>query len=192
MNTIAIVYFSAKGSTERLAKAIAEGVSSIGEHPKLLKVIGSDIINGRYVNEDILKSIDEADAILWGSPTFMGGAAAEFKSLADASSSRWFEQRWKNKVAAGFTIGNVADGDHAQTLRYFNTFSMQHGMIWLGMDIPAGSHPNDINRFGAHMGISAQTVDGTIDEGDLASAKYLGARVANHSGLFKSIRNNVI
>lgn len=81
MNTIAIVYFSAKGSTERLAKPLLRGILHIGEHPKLLKVIGSDIINGRYVNEDILKSIDEADAILWGSPTFMGGAAAGGLSL---------------------------------------------------------------------------------------------------------------
>jgi len=48
----------------------------------------------------------------------MGGASADFKKFADTSSKPWFGQKWKDKIAAGFTNSatmNGAIGAHLPT-----------------------------------------------------------------------------
>ena len=50
------------------------------------------------------EALDAADAIIFGSPTYMGMASWQFKKFADATSKRWFTSAWKDKVAGGFTI----------------------------------------------------------------------------------------
>jgi len=35
----------------------------------------------------------------FGSPTYMGGPAAQFKAFADATGDRWAARTWANKVA---------------------------------------------------------------------------------------------
>ena len=62
-------------------------------------------VGGRFANEEVLKLADVADALAFGSPTHMGGPAAQFKPFADATSERGLEMRWADKVAAGFTTG---------------------------------------------------------------------------------------
>ncbi|XUJ34422.1 flavodoxin family protein [Bradyrhizobium japonicum] len=57
----------------------------------------------------------------------MGGPAAQFKAFADASSYRWSQQRWADKIAAGFTTGACAGGDQLHTLTYFTILAAQHG-----------------------------------------------------------------
>src|SRR5204862_231983 len=47
--------------------------------------------------------LDDADAIVFGAATYMGTASAAFHSFAEASSKRWFTERWTDKLAAGFT-----------------------------------------------------------------------------------------
>ena len=49
-NQIAVVYYSASGTTEQLAGAIAEGVSAVaGAEAVLMKISGKDIHEGRLV-----------------------------------------------------------------------------------------------------------------------------------------------
>ncbi len=97
--------------------------------------------------------------------------------MADASSERWETQRWKGKTAAGFTIGGSFNGDQSFTLQYFHILSMQHGMVWIGIDIPSGYHPAGLNRLGVQTGVSAQTSTQEVGKADLETGTYLGARV---------------
>lgn len=114
----------------------------------------------------------------FGSPTFMGGPAAQFKAFADASSDRWTEQKWANKIAAGFTTGALAGGDQLHTLTYFTILAAQHGMLWCGLDIAGGEDPADRNRLGSQLGLATHPVNGTLPQSDLSSAEYLGRRLA--------------
>jgi multimeric flavodoxin WrbA len=43
-------------------------------------------------NDAVLQQLDSSDAIIFGSPTFMGGPAAQFKAFADATVAKWFGQ----------------------------------------------------------------------------------------------------
>ena len=101
MKSVVVVYFSGSGHTHLMAEAIAEGVQQVPEvEVELLRIHGEQIVNGRWQDDEITAKLDRADAIVFGSPTYMGGVAAQFKAFIDAASSRWFQQAWKNKIAS--------------------------------------------------------------------------------------------
>ena len=84
MTSVAVVYHSGYGHTAEIAKAVAHGANLVeGIRAKLIRV------------EDIEKhwqDLDEAEAIIFGAPTYMGSASAPFKAFMDASSKVWFGQ----------------------------------------------------------------------------------------------------
>ncbi|EJC6799193.1 flavodoxin [Vibrio parahaemolyticus] len=180
MSKIAIIYFSKTDVTGQLAQAIAAGVEQQGECEILShRIEGSEIIEGRFVNPHLMDELAECDAIIFGSPTYMGGVAAQFKAFADASSESWYHQKWANKVAAGFTSGGALNGDQSCTLQYLQTFAYQHGMMWVGLDKISNSGEQNLNRYGVQGGIVAQGgEDGQLHASDVATAEYLGKRVA--------------
>ncbi|MEH2526769.1 MULTISPECIES: flavodoxin family protein [unclassified Bradyrhizobium] len=177
MTQIAIIYFSVSGTTEKLAHGLERGAAAIAD-VTLCRIIGDDIISGRFQNEMVLQTIDAADGVAFGSPTYMGGPSAQFKSFADASSDRWSEQKWANKIAAGFTTGACASGDQLHSLTYFTILAAQHGMLWCGLDIPGGEDPSGRNRLGSQLGLATHLIDGDLPQSDLSSAEYLGRRLA--------------
>ncbi len=182
MLEIAIVYFSAAGATAQLARAVAQGAGDFGA-VTLYEIRGAAIVEGRFIDAALLARLDRSGAIIFGSPTYMGGPAAPFKAFADATSERWTGQRWANKVAAGFTCGACPNGDQAATLAYFGVLAAQHGMIWCNLDIPGGIDPQGRNRLGCQAGVVAEIGDGGPQAGDLLTAAYLGRRVARLAGL---------
>ncbi|WP_288841250.1 flavodoxin family protein [uncultured Deefgea sp.] len=182
--TTLIVYHSAAGSTEQLAKAIYAGATEI-DSAALIALNPADIVAGRYVNEGVLQQVDQASAIIFGTPTYMGGASAQFKAFADATSERWCEQRWADKLAAGFTIGANLSGDQLSTLTYLSIFSAQHGMLWCGLDLAGGYDAEGRNRLGCQLGLTAHSLDGQIHEIDQKTAFYLGQRIARLAQRFK-------
>jgi multimeric flavodoxin WrbA len=177
MPSILVVYFSATGATAKLAEAVRAGAS------ELLPVVvypiaGKDIVAGRFRNEEALALVDAAEGVIFGSPTYMGGPAAQFKAFADATGDRWSRARWKNKVSAGFTTGTCPNGDQSYTLNYFAVFAAQHGMIWCNLDIPGGYDPKGRNRLGTQVGVASESINGIVNELDLQTATSLGQRVA--------------
>lgn len=108
----------------------------------------------------------------------MGSVSAQFKAFMDATSPRWGERRWRDKLAAGVTTGSSASGDQLNTIQTMQVLASQHGMLWTSLDLPAGYHPQQLNDLGAQSGLIAHTADGAVRQRDLDTAEYLGARVA--------------
>jgi multimeric flavodoxin WrbA len=178
MATICLVCHSVTGTTSKLAESVLEGLSEVeGCIGKLLTIEGADIADGRYKNETVLRALDTCDAMIFGCPTYMGGPSAQFKAFADASSDRWDIQRWEGKLCAGFTVGSNPSGDQLATLQYFTIFGAQHGMLWVGLNIPGGHDSQGRNRLGAQLGLVSQSTGALVPEMDLVTAKYFGARV---------------
>lgn len=181
-----IVYHSGYGHTARMATAIAEGA---GPGAVLVAIDAEG-----NVAEDAWQVLAGADAILFGSPTYMGGPSWQFKRFADASSKIWFEGGWQNKIFGGFTNSASINGDKLNTLEYFFLLCGQHAGIWVGMDIkPANvkaSKRDDLNRMGSYIAPMAQTpADASPEEmssGDLETARLYGARVALIAGYLRS------
>ncbi|MCA1994504.1 MAG: flavodoxin family protein [Coleofasciculus sp. S288] len=188
MATVAIVYFSGSGHTHLMAQAIAQGASKVtGTKIELLQITGEQIVNGRWQDAAILETLSHSDAIAFGSPTYMGGVAAQFKAFLDAASAAWLTQQWKDKIAGGFTHSSSLSGDKQGTLLYLSINAAQHGMIWVGAgDLP--SHyvgKNDgVNRLGSFLGIMGQSpmnmsgAEAALDSGDRLTAENYGQRIA--------------
>ena len=183
MKNISIVYHSGYGHTTSQARGIAEGIDSVEDVSA--RLIAIDQEGG--IGEAEWEALDTSDAIIFGSPTYMGMASWQFKKFADATSKRWFTQEWKNKLAAGFTNSASMNGDKHSTLHYFMTLAMQHSMLWVGTGLmPANTKAasrDDINYLGSFGGLMAQSPsDAGTDEaptrGDIETARAFGARVA--------------
>jgi NAD(P)H dehydrogenase (quinone) len=164
-----VVFHSGYGHTERVAQFVAEGAKA--------QLIAIDA-DGNISDAD-WATLDAADSIIFGSPTYMGMASWQFKKFADASSKRWFTGVWENKVAAGFTISASPSGDKLSTIQYFITLAQQHGMVWVGQ---ASKNDGNINRLGSNSGLMAQvgptSPAADIPQSDLDTAKAYGERVA--------------
>ena len=175
--SLLIVYHTVTGTTRKLAQAAYEGALEVGP-AELHAINGNEIHSGRFENDALLEAIDRSAGVLFGTPTFMGGPTAQFKAFADATGDRWGEARWSGKVAGGFTVGTNPSGDQLGTLVQLCIFAAQHGMIWSGLDLPGGQDPGGRNRLGAHLGLVADSRDGSVADIDCVTAKYLGNRIA--------------
>lgn len=182
--TVVTVYHSGYGHTAVVAEAVNAGVGSVDG----VQAIMLDASELASPDSEGMATLDSADAIILGAPTYMGSASAVFKTFMEATSSRWMEQRWANKLAAGFTNSGSMNGDKQNTLVEFMTFAMQHGMLWIGLgQMPGNNHSGgseaDQNRLGAAIGCMTQA---NVDEGgdtappssDRETATAFGARVA--------------
>ncbi|MCX7814256.1 MULTISPECIES: flavodoxin family protein [Tepidimonas] len=176
MPNIVVVYHSGYGHTQRMAQAVAEGAGA--------RLIAIDADGN--LPEGAWEELDAADAIVMGSPTYMGSVSWQFKKFADASSKRWFAQTWKDKLFAGFTNSATMNGDKLSTLHYLFTLAMQHGGVWVGTGmLPSNTKAaqrNDVNYVGSSAGAMASTPsDASPAEmlpGDLETARRFGQRIA--------------
>lgn len=176
MSKIVVVYHSGYGHTVKQAEAVAEGARA--------ELIAIDAEGN--ITEAQWAILDTADAIIFGSPTYMGNVSWQFKKFADASSKAWFTQKWKDKVFGGFTNSATMNGDKHSTIHYFVTLAMQHSGIWVGTGLmPSNSKAakrDDINYVGSFAGAMMQTPsDASADEvvqGDLETARLYGERIA--------------
>ncbi len=171
-----VVFHSGYGHTQRMAQAVADGANA-----QLLTIDAEG-----NLPDSAWEALAAADAIIMGSPTYMGSVSWQFKKFADASSKPWFGQAWKDKVFAGFTNSASMNGDKLSTLHYLFTLAMQHSGVWLGTGLmPSNSKAatrNDTNYMGSFAGAMAQSPSDAspaeMPQGDLDTAKLFGKRVA--------------
>lgn len=179
MKKLAIVYHSMQGHTEHIAMHIAAGAATVsGIKVKVLSV--SDLIDKPEVILDF-------DGFIFGSPTYLGGVSAAFKSFMDATGVFWRAQQLKDKLAAGFTVSSLPAGDKQSTLLSMMVFAMQHGMIWAGNNILPEQllgvpYDDAANRLGSWVGMMAQAgrsapADAFV-AGDIKTARLFGQHIA--------------
>jgi NAD(P)H dehydrogenase (quinone) len=171
-----------------MAEAVAEGVQQAGQTAKLFRITGEQIQTGRWKDEAVMAALANADAIIFGTPTYMGGVAAQFKAFIDTASEAWFGQAWKDKIAAGFTHSSSPSGDKQGTLLYLAINAAQHGMVWVGVtDMPSQylGKTDGVNRLGSFLGVMGHSeldmsgAPATLEPGDRLTAVNLGHRVAD-------------
>ena len=178
---VVVVYHSGYGHTIKVAEAIARGAE--GVEGALVELIEAGDAPRRW------ETLDAADAIIMGAPTYMGSLSAPFKAFMDATSPlQYAEKRWANKVAAGFTNGASRGGDKQNSLVQLMTFAAQHQMHWVNLGLNYGNnrsftHEDILNRDAYTLGVASQA---NFDEGgdvappagDIRTSEFLGRRVA--------------
>ena len=94
MASVVVIYHSGYGHTTKQAEAVAKGAGAA------LIAISAE---GEISDADWAK-LDAAKAIIFGSPTYMGGASWQFKKFADASSKAWFTQNGRTRFLRDLPI----------------------------------------------------------------------------------------
>ncbi|MFZ0710406.1 MAG: NAD(P)H-dependent oxidoreductase [Terrimicrobiaceae bacterium] len=192
MTKLAVVYHSLYGHTQLQAEAVVRGAKSI-----------PDVAATLYTVEEAsakLDELDQADAIIFGCPTYMGNMSAGMKAFIEAAAKKWFTLAWKDKIAGAFTNSSSFSGDKLNTLVGLVINAMQHGMIYVGLGLmpsanrpddfqsPSGPGPDAHNRVGSFTGpMSASfqiTPPAAPMKGDLETAEIYGARVATITSQF--------
>jgi len=180
---IAIAFHSGYGHTAKQAEAVAAGAESVpGTVTDLVPL-------DEPLTDDVWARLTAADAIIFGTPTYMGSPSWVFKKFAEESVRIWAaDLAWRDKIAAGFTNSKAMSGDKLNSLVDLAVFAAQHGMIWVGLDIYPGwaestASIEDLNRLGSWLGAMAQSdADLSAEKAppatDLRTAAALGARVA--------------
>jgi len=184
MATVAIVFHSGYGHTARQAEHVKKGAESVSGTSVIFKTVEDFDGDGA---DAAWAELEGADAIIFGAPTYMGSASGPMKTWMDQSSKPWFEQKWADKLAAGFTNSGAQSGDKLNTLVSFALLAAQHGMVWVNLNLMPGNNSSggsvdDLNRVGGFLGAMAQSntdQDASgMQESDLKTAEHLGKRVA--------------
>jgi NAD(P)H dehydrogenase (quinone) len=188
---VLIAFYSRNGSTEALAKAVAEGAQSEGADVRLrrardivdqaivAKVPGwkesADRMNGLY-EAPTEADAEWADAIIFGSPTRFGNVSSELKAYVDSLGGLWFQGKLVGKAGSGFTSTSSTHGGNESTIITMYNFMAHLGLII----VPLGYA--DPALFAAGTPYGASTISGQNNApptaGDLAVADFQGRRVS--------------
>lgn len=195
MTKVAIVYFSQyRGHTQVLADAIQRGAESVPS----VSVVSIPVESV----EEHWNDLHQADAIVFGSPTYVGSVAAKFKEFIEKLAGEvWLKRLWTGKLAGGFTSSAGQSGDKLNCLQQLVVFAAQMGMIWVSVPVLGGKYSSkggdeDINRLGGYLGVMAQA---NIDEGpetappqsDRLTAEVYGAHIAKTAREIKEGRQRL-
>lgn len=182
MTKLTSVYFSRyRGATEALARAITRGASRVPDTDAAM--LSVDQVDAHW------QRLHESDAIVFGSPTYIGGVAADFKIFIEKLAGEvWLRRLWLNKVAGGFTVSAGRSGDKMACLQQLATFAAQLGMLWVPMRITGGNYSSqgseeDLNRMAGYLGLMAQAnIDQPVSlappPSDIRTAELHGHHIA--------------
>ncbi|MFS0740379.1 flavodoxin family protein [Brevundimonas sp. 3P9-tot-E] len=177
MSKIVVVYHSSYGHTKKVAEHVAKGAAG--------ELIAIDAEGN--ISDEAWEALAAADAIIFGSPTYMGSVSWQFKKFADATSKIWFARGWQDKIFGGFTNSASLNGDKQVTMIALQTLASQHGGFWVSLGLaPSNTKAalrTDINNLGASVGLLVQSpADASVEEipqGDLDTAVLYGKRIAD-------------
>ena len=176
MATTIVVYHSGYGHTQRLAQSVAQGAQA-----ELLAIdAAGNLPEGGW------ERLAAADAIIFGTPTYMGAPSWQFKKFADDSSKPWFAQLWRDKLFGGFTNSATMNGDKFATLSYLWQLAMQHSGLWVSLGVMPSNNkaagrndPNYVGGFGGVLATSPSDASAAeMAPGDLELGRRYGERVA--------------
>ena len=197
---LAVIYYSATGTTYRLARAIEEGAEGAGAEVRLRKVkelapeeaIASNegwtenVRATQDVAEATLDDLTWADALVFGTPTRYGLPTAQLKQFIDTTGGLWATGKLVNKIVSSFTSAATAHGGQESTILALNNTFYHWGSIIVG---PGYADPIQFQS-GNPYGTSFKSDNGQTrpDETTLNAARFQGRRVAEIAAQFAAGR----
>lgn len=190
MTKVAIIYYSATGTTYALAKAVEAGAQAAGAEVRVRKVRelapdeaiatnegwSAHRLETQNVPEATNDDLEWADAIILGAPTRYGMPAAQLKQFIDGTGPLWGAGKLIDKVTSSFTSAATTHGGHETTLTALNNTFYHWGAIL----VPPGYADGAQFASGTPYGTSFTSNNGALQPDDTAlnAARFQGKRVA--------------
>lgn len=177
-----------RGNTELLVERVLEAARREGAETKLFAVAGKTIapclacdecVGGPpdwCVQKDDMMELYPlmlwAEAIVFGTPVYMGTMSAQLKAVFDRARPLWImENALSAKVAAGIAVGEGRWGGQEAAIQQIHWAALNHGMIVAGSaSLPYGNWEV--------CGIAGSPGDVLHDHQALRAAEGLGRRLA--------------
>ncbi len=192
-----IMFYSMYGHVYKLAEAVAEGVRQVENMEAVVRKVPETLpddlvaklggLEPRKAWADIpevkIADMEEADAVIIGTPTRFGGVCAQVRTFLDGTGKLWGRQTLLGRIGAAFTSTGTQHGGQEVTLYgSIYPYFLHMGMLVCGLPY-AFQGQSDASRIIGGSPYGASTVAGhdgsrTPDEIDLDGAKYLGRHVA--------------
>ena len=181
MTTLLIIYASDYGNTEKMAKAVAEGVDSVSGAQSVLK-------KAEDVTADDFTS---SDGVLLGTPVHMGGVDWRLKKMIDTiCSGLWMQDKMNGKVAGVFAsgggFGGAGGGVELALVSVLNNFA-ELGMLI----VPLPKMTEDYRSGGLQWGPYGRSADENMEhigvtDSVLSVTRKHGANVARAAAILKN------
>ena len=191
MAKVLVLYYSAYGHIETMAKAVAEGARSQGAEVTIKRVpelVPEDVARASHYKLDqdapiaTVAELENYDAIIVGAGTRFGVVASQMRNFWDQTGGQWAQGKLVGKIGSVFTSSATQHGGQESTVLTFIPTLLHHGMAVVGLPY----------AFAGQMGVS-EVMGGspygasTITDGDgsrqpsaveLDGARFQGAHVA--------------
>ncbi|MBI1261082.1 MAG: NAD(P)H:quinone oxidoreductase [Rhizobiales bacterium] len=190
---ILVLYHSAYGHIETMAKAVAEGAGSVDGIEVTLKKVPETMSEearkqaGMKLDQpaDVAdpNELGDYDAILFGTPTRFGNMTGQMRTFLDQTGGLWAKGALSGKVGSVF-VSTGTGGGRETTITSFHNTLLHHGMLIAGLSYES-EHLRDLSVAHGSSPYGAGTIatgpDGenrNPNDNELAMAHFQGARVA--------------
>src|SRR5438309_3917923 len=191
MTKVLVLYYSAYGHIEAMAKAVAEGAREAGATVDIKRVpelVPPEVAKASYYKLDqeapVAKVEDLAnyDAIVVGTGTRFGRMSSQMANFLDQAGGLWMKGALHGKVGGAFSSTATQHGGQETTLFSIITNLLHFGMVIVGLDYGyAGQMRLDEVTGGSPYGATTLTgSDGSRwpTANELQGARYQGHKIA--------------
>ncbi len=193
---ILVLYHSAYGHIETLAKAVAEGAASVPGAEVALKRVPETMSEEAMKNAGMKVSqaapvaspqeLGDYDAIIFGTPTRFGNMTGQMRTFLDQTGGLWAKGALAGKVGSVFSSTGTGAGNET-TITSFHSTLLHHGMVIAGLPYSVGTELFDVSEVRGGSPYGASTIaggDGSRQptEKELSLARKQGAHVAAIAG----------
>jgi NAD(P)H dehydrogenase (quinone) len=192
MTKILILYWSAYGHVERMAKAVADGARSVEGAEVTLKRVPElsaeeEAKRGRRnLDQDVpVASVEELpgyDAIIFGTPTRFGNMAGPMRAFLDRTGRLWASDALVGKVGSVFTSSATQHGGQESTILSSHITLLHHGMVVVGLPYTCKAQTTlaEITGGSPYGASTIAAGDGSRQpsENELGMARFQGEHVA--------------
>jgi NAD(P)H dehydrogenase (quinone) len=195
MNVL-IVYYSLYGHVATMAQAVAEGVDQVPGmvgvlrrvpetlSPEIIEKMGAAEAQKSLANVPVctLTELEQADAIIFGTPTRFGNMCGQMRQFLDSTGQIWTRGGLVGKPGGVFCSTATQHGGQETTLMSFIHTLLHQGMVVVGLPYAfAGQMRIDEITGGTPYG--ATTIAGgdgsrMPSENELEAARYQGRHIA--------------
>lgn len=194
---IKIVFYSMFGHIYKLAEAVAEGAREVeGAEVELLQVaelVPDDVLEKsgakkareafNHIPTANPSDLEDADAIIFGTPTRFGNMCAQMRNFLDQTGGLWAQGALIGKVGSVFTSTGTQHGGQETTLTSFHITLLHHGMVIVGLPY-SEARQMTLDEVTGGSPYGATTIAGTDgsrmpSENELAMARFQGRHVAD-------------
>jgi len=191
MSKVLVLYYSAYGHIETMAKAVADGARETGAAVDIKRVpelVPAEVAKASHYKLDQkapvarVHELADYDAIIVGTGTRFGRMASQMANFLDQAGGLWASGALNGKVGGAFTSTATQHGGQEVTLFSILTNLMHFGLITVGLpysfqgqmtlDEIVGGSPYGATTIAGGDGSRAPS------EIELAGAKYQGRHIA--------------